>query len=174
LVKSFKLIAGSEHKQDPWSNAAEFFEHYQAIDRHELEKQGIHAEWRYSRDTEIPMDSESLILILDALLDNVVVHAYPPSWPENRDMPLRISVSSGRRYCRISVRDWGVGIGEDHSQKVFEPFYTVRRIPGHPGLGLHSVYNIVSLQHGGELRLFSPPSGGTVFHLLLPLRDAEA
>jgi signal transduction histidine kinase len=169
IVDSFRLITGSAPSKDAHTETAEFIPSYSAIDRQRLKSRGIRIEWVYPRDMKIPMDSVNLVLIFDSLLDNVGHHAYPEGWSGSGTPRVRITLSRGRRYFRISVRDWGRGIDPEALAFVFDPFYSVRRTAGRPGLGLSTVFNIVKLQHGGEVRAQCPSGGGTVIHILLPV-----
>ena len=58
---------------------------------------------------------------------------------------------------RLTVHDTGTGMPPDVLDRAVEPFYTTR--PGRPGLGLSTVYGLVS-RAGAELLLASEPGGG--------------
>jgi two-component system cell cycle sensor histidine kinase/response regulator CckA len=77
------------------------------------------------------------------------------------------------RYVKVSVADEGVGISEENRQKVFEPFYTTKKLGEGTGLGLSTVYGIVK-QTGGFIFVTSREGEGTVFDLLLPAHDHVA
>ncbi|MHB1298561.1 MAG: hybrid sensor histidine kinase/response regulator [Gemmatimonadaceae bacterium] len=70
-------------------------------------------------------------------------------------------------WVRIDVTDTGIGIDEDTLGKVFEPFFTTKGKMGGSGLGLATVYGIVS-QAGGHVRVRSTPGVGTTFSLFFP------
>jgi signal transduction histidine kinase len=67
---------------------------------------------------------------------------------------------------RLSVADTGPGIPADILADVFQPFFTTK--PGGLGLGLSLSRSIVEA-HAGRLFAESPPEGGSVFHIVLPL-----
>lgn len=69
------------------------------------------------------------------------------------------------RYVRVEIADTGIGIGEEHQRRVFEPFYTTK--PHGTGLGLATVYGIVK-QCGGHIDLRSRSGEGTTFTLDFP------
>jgi signal transduction histidine kinase len=54
---------------------------------------------------------------------------------------------------------------------VFEPFFTTRRAEGFIGLGLHTVYNLVSGRLRGQIEVTSAPGKGTCFTMRFP-KDA--
>lgn len=76
-------------------------------------------------------------------------------------------------YARIRVSDTGVGISPAVLEHIFEPFFTTKEPGRGTGLGLATVYGIVS-QHGGSVRAITQPDRGAEFEILLPeASDAE-
>lgn len=77
----------------------------------------------------------------------------------------------GRRtpegWCRIEVRDNGVGMSPTVVERAFEPYFTTKSPPEGAGLGLSSVHGIVK-RMGGRVRLESTPGAGTVAIVELP------
>ena len=71
-------------------------------------------------------------------------------------------------YVRLVVRDSGCGMTPDVAARAFEPFFTTRERGKANGLGLSTVYGIVS-QAGGHVRLDSTPGAGTTVTVLLPV-----
>ena len=90
--------------------------------------------------------------------------------------PREAAVAAGlaeARYVCVCVRDDGPGIADDLLARVFDPYVTTKA-SGH-GLGLASVYSIMS-RHGGHVSATSVPGAGATFTLLLPVsveRGAE-
>ena len=71
-------------------------------------------------------------------------------------------------YFSIHFQDDGIGMGEDTSNYIFEPFYTTK-IPGKgTGLGLSTVYGIIN-DFTGHIGVASKINEGTTFHILIPL-----
>src|SRR5690606_3779143 len=70
-------------------------------------------------------------------------------------------------WVRIDVADTGIGIDEVTLGQIFEPFFTTKGKLGGSGLGLSTVYGIVS-QAGGHIRVRSTPGAGTTFSLFFP------
>ena len=94
----------------------------------------------------------------------IVTEALSLSEPMERD---RATVPPGE-YVSVKVIDQGTGIAPDKLQKVFEPFYTTKRVGEGTGLGLSTAYGIVK-QSGGYIFVDSAIGSGTCFTVILPV-----
>ncbi|UCG61621.1 MAG: PAS domain S-box protein [Candidatus Zixiibacteriota bacterium] len=72
-------------------------------------------------------------------------------------------------YAFVSVKDTGVGIAAEDVKKIFEPYYSTKKLKGRSGtgLGLAIVYGIIK-DHHGYYDLISEPGRGTEFIVYLP------
>lgn len=72
------------------------------------------------------------------------------------------------QYVRLSVSDNGVGIPKHIIRKIFEPYFTTKKLGKGTGLGLAVAYGIVK-EHDGEIKVYSEYGKGTAFHIYLPM-----
>jgi signal transduction histidine kinase len=73
-----------------------------------------------------------------------------------------------RESVILEINDDGPGIPEEMQPKVFDPFFTTKEVGKGTGLGLTVAYAIVQ-EHGGRIRIESPPSAGASFYVELPV-----
>jgi two-component system, cell cycle sensor histidine kinase and response regulator CckA len=74
------------------------------------------------------------------------------------------------RYARVRVSDTGSGMAKEVVDRAFEPFYTTKRSGEGTGLGLATVYGIVT-QARGSVQIYSEPGLGTTVTIMLPVTD---
>lgn len=87
---------------------------------------------------------------------------------------IEIRVATAGEQLTIAVTDRGSGIPEELISRVFEPFFTTKHDSQgvRPGLGLPLARGLAEAM-GGSLTFDSPPGGGTVFRIELPLQDVR-
>ncbi len=69
------------------------------------------------------------------------------------------------RYVKVSIRDTGIGIAEEHLSKIFDPYFTTKQKGS--GLGLATSYSIIK-KHGGAFLVSSKLGEGSTFAFFLP------
>jgi len=70
----------------------------------------------------------------------------------------------------MEFRDSGPGL--KNPSKIFDPFYTTKKIGKGTGLGLSICYGIVK-EHGGDISAFNHEEGGAVFLLQIPITASQ-
>jgi PAS domain S-box-containing protein len=77
-------------------------------------------------------------------------------------------------WVQLLIRDSGTGMSPEVQAHLFEPFFTTKEQGKGTGLGLATVYGIVT-QAGGHVGVRSEPGAGTTFVVSLPRRrEAQA
>ena len=82
--------------------------------------------------------------------------------------PVELATGS---VVRLSVRDTGCGMDEATRARVFEPFFTTKPLGNGTGLGLSTVWGVVTA-HGGTIGVASAVGVGTVFTIEFPRTHA--
>jgi PAS domain-containing protein len=94
------------------------------------------------------------------VLDNAAQHSRP-------DTALQVFVEQSGNRVRLRIVDQGAGIPADALDKVFEPFFTRRRLG--TGLGMSIVKHIIEA-HGGTVSVRNnEPGPGATAEFILPL-----
>jgi len=111
----------------------------------------------------VDMDPRRIRRIVRNLLGNAIEHG------EGR--PIVVTVDSNQQAVAIGVRDFGLGMAPEDSERVFDRFWRAdpsrKRTIGGTGLGLSISLGDAHL-HGGTLTVWSQVGRGTNFVLTLP------
>jgi two-component system cell cycle sensor histidine kinase/response regulator CckA len=75
-------------------------------------------------------------------------------------------------YVELTVVDTGIGIAAEHLDRIYDPFFSIRRSGKASGLGLAVVYGAVK-KHQGYIFCESEIGQGTRFRILLPAAVSE-
>ena len=115
------------------------------------------------RGFEIEADREQLYRVFINLTRNAL---------EAGAAEVRVSARPVRDFLVIEVQDNGPGMPEEAQQNIFKPFAGSTR-EGGTGLGL-SIAQDIMRAHGGDIRLENSTAEGTLFRLVLPVRQAKS
>jgi len=111
----------------------------------------------------IKVDSFLIKQLFINLIDNAIKYT--------KEGEIKVEIIPQNQKVEIRVSDTGIGISEEHLERIFERFYVVdkarSRQLGGTGLGLSIVKHIVLL-HNGEIFVDSRVSKGTIFAITLP------
>ena len=112
-------------------------------------------------------DEEAIEEALHNIVDNAMKYSGDRRY-------IRIATGTSESSAFVEVQDHGIGIAPEHHAKIFEKFYRVSTGLVHTtkgsGLGLALVDHIMRA-HSGSVELSSAPGEGSVFRLLLPIRN---
>jgi signal transduction histidine kinase len=85
------------------------------------------------------------------------------------DGSIRISTEFLDPDIVVSIEDDGCGMTPDVLERIFDPFYSTKKVGEGMGLGLSLSYQMIR-NHGGDIRVESEPGKGTCFWISLPTR----
>ncbi|WP_460774850.1 MtrAB system histidine kinase MtrB [Microbacterium sp. GXF7504] len=113
----------------------------------------------------VDMDPRRIRRIVRNLIGNAIEHG------EGR--PIVVTVDSDQDAVALGVRDYGLGMRPEDTERVFDRFWRAdpsrKRTIGGTGLGLSISLGDARL-HGGRIDVWSEPGRGSHFVLVLPRR----
>jgi signal transduction histidine kinase len=160
VVKRFLDFTRPPEMHQEETSLKDLLEEVLAVERPRMDKTNVNVEARFADDVpSVLVDRQLLKQTLMNLFLNAV-EAMPGGG--------RLTLSLERRgeMADIEIEDTGRGIAPEHSQRVFQLFFTTR--PGGSGIGLASAFRTVQL-HNGSIDFKSEVGRGTTFRIELPL-----
>lgn len=76
------------------------------------------------------------------------------------------------KYHAIAVEDTGIGIMEEDKEKIFERFFTKKKVRKGTGIGLSFVKDVITA-HKGAIEIESKPFEFTKFYIYLPVYESK-
>jgi signal transduction histidine kinase len=116
----------------------------------------------------VPQDISRVFL---NIINNACYAAYDrkKKGSDNNFSPiLKVSTKNLKDKVEIRISDNGNGIPKDIIDKIFQPFFTTKPTGEGTGLGLSLSYDIVTKQHGGEIKIESKEGEGAEFVISFP------
>jgi two-component system NtrC family sensor kinase len=105
---------------------------------------------------------------LQQVILNLVNNAVHAMLEHGGERLIRVRTSQQGPNLVVEFSDTGPGIPEKNVQKIFDPFFTTKEVGKGTGLGLSICFGIVK-EHGGSIGVTSPPGGGAMFRIELPV-----
>jgi len=133
---------------------------------HQTELDQFQVETRF--DDELPKIAVDANQMKQVFLN--IIHNAIQAMPDGGRLSIAACQSASatdRQTLEISFRDTGKGMDTAAVSRVFDPFYTTKRIGEGTGLGLSVSQRIVH-EHGGEIMVDSELGKGSTFTVVLP------
>lgn len=101
---------------------------------------------------------------LQQVLMNLVGNSRQAIEQRGKGGKIRIATRHAAGQVQLEINDDGPGIPAAIASRIFDPFFTTKPAGIGTGLGLAVVLGIVR-EHGGQVKVASPPGGGATFVL---------
>lgn len=143
-------------------------------DAAELRRYALHT---HQIDLHLALDPELPQVMADAtqlqqVFLNLITNAEHALRDYDGDKRLTIVSRRSGDMIVVSVADSGPGVPHELHDRIFNPFFTTKKVGEGTGLGL-SISDGIVREHGGQIRLASPPGEGAVFVIELPISMPE-
>lgn len=105
---------------------------------------------------------------LEQIVTNLITNSLTHAFGQRNHGKMLICAQAQGDIVDIVYSDDGSGIPEPMRRRIFEPFFTTRAGQGGSGLGLYTIYNLVTGLLGGSIGVTSQAEGGACFTMRLP------
>ena len=105
---------------------------------------------------------------LEQVVVNLLLNALQSLPSKGGRATVSTAVNRTANEVLVTVRDSGEGIPPEHTDRLFEPFFSTRIESGGSGLGLY-ISNFIVSEHGGKLTFESKVGTGTTVVMHLPI-----
>ena len=126
-------------------------------------EKGLELTFDYSKKSQVFGDNEKLEQVMDNLVSNAIKYT--------SEGEIKVSTTRNNGRVLVEIKDSGIGIAEEHLDRLFDRFYRTdkarSRDKGGTGLGLAVVKGILSA-HKTEISVESIPGKGSRFYFSLP------
>ncbi len=140
-----------------------------ALDSHGVRcaERGIVVTTDFAEPAQVSIDVGRARRAVDNLISNAV-----DAMPRGGTLAVstRLEERGGRRWAVVEVLDTGPGISPEELPRIFEPYWTTKRLGRGTGLGLPITRTILEA-HGGEVRVENRERGGVRAQLRFPADD---
>jgi two-component system, LuxR family, sensor kinase FixL len=140
------------------------------VQHHFRKRQIMHTQELAPDTPPIFADRQKLRQVFLNLLTNA-----SDAMPEGGTVTLRAApatLDTGRPGVLVEIVDTGVGIPDQHLEKILEPFFTTKAEGQGTGLGLAICRRVVQ-EHQGSIQISSTVGKGTTVRILLPLQTGS-
>ncbi|MBB5187221.1 signal transduction histidine kinase [Zhongshania antarctica] len=166
LIQSFKRVAVDQSNSEIRRfNLGEYLGEVMHSLYPQVRKAGLNYALECDEELIVRSYPGAISQIVTNLVMNAISHAYPNG--EAGNLTLKVWASETGEIS-LQFNDDGRGIPAEHLARVCDPFFTTKRGSGGSGLGLHIVYNLVTQQLCGRIKIDSEVGKGSCISLFFP------
>lgn len=169
IVKRMLTFARQQKPERKLANINEAIETCLALRKYEMETGNI--KLIRHLDPELPLTVVDAGQLQDVFM-NIIVNAEKAMRQAHEGGNLNIRTETVGDIIRISITDDGPGIAAKNMDKIFNPFFTTRKVGEGTGLGLSLSYGIIQ-EHHGKIYAESELGKGATFIVELPINAVE-
>jgi len=141
-------------------------------------------EWKYVADMETDLDpalpqvallSDEIGQVILNMLVNAA-HAIAEKLGKNPNGEkgiICIATRADSKYVEIHISDTGAGMPESVKSRIFDPFYTTKKVGKGTGQGLAISHDVIVEKHNGTVTVKSVEDVGTTFIIRIPVGNKE-
>lgn len=170
IIKAMKDFSHPGQKDKNYANLNEAIEITSTICRNE---------WKYFADLELnltPNLPQVLCTIdeINQVILNMIInsaHAIDEAIQMGKKEKglIKISTILIDNFVEIDIEDTGIGILPENLNKIFDLFFTTKKVGKGTGQGLSIAHDIIVNKHNGKIMVDSEYKKGTIFKILLPV-----
>ena len=111
----------------------------------------------------LPVDATQIVLLLQNLIGNAI------KFRSERAPEIHVGARHEKERWLFWVRDNGIGIEPQYSDRIFQIFQRLHSRKHYPGTGIGlAICKKIVERHGGEIRVESQPAQGSTFYFSIP------
>jgi PAS domain S-box-containing protein len=179
IVKELLFFSRDSNDQFCWVTVDDLMKSVLTLTGKYIERHGIRIETELQAGlpplTIIPQKIEQVLINLMSNARHALDQRFPESHPDKRLLlrAHRVQIGSAD-FCRLVVRDQGIGMSAALLQKIEQPFFTTKPAGEGTGLGM-SICREIMTQHRGTMDIESIEGEYTEIRIDLPINaSAEA
>ncbi len=106
---------------------------------------------------------------LESVFTNLIANSLQHGFRDRKQGCMQITVQQQDNSLHMKYGDNGIGLSEEASKRVFDPFFTTDMQAG-MGLGMHLVYNLITQRMGGSISVDPQVCVGACFLIDVPIQ----
>ncbi len=139
-----------------------------SLSRHKLEGRQISMNHHFNKDCFVNGSANHLEqVIVNLILNSLDAITERKEKDPNIDGTIEITLKHISDKIFVHIKDNGMGIPDEMKNKIFNPFFTSKKVGKGTGLGLSVSFNLIK-EHQGNIFFSSKKGSGTEFIIELP------
>jgi len=167
IIRELVDFSRPSHYEEKWVDLNKMIR--EAVNITKYGKKAQHIKFHVELQDEVP----TIRVVPDQLIQvfiNIIINALDAM--EGQAGSITLSSRSDKKNVYTVISDTGKGIEEDDLDKIFDPFYTTKKVGEGTGLGLWVSYGIIK-NFGGTIRVDSVAGRGTSITISLPIKQKD-